>query len=95
MLSLGAVLGVFLAFTSLFLFDAPGSEKNPATIVLFFSAVTLPVACLASIALSWILYLRRRFTGARVISMLPLLNLLTGALALIYLELFCGGRFSG
>jgi O-antigen/teichoic acid export membrane protein len=91
---LAGVLGLLPALTSVFLFDAPGSEKNPATIVLFFSALTLPIACLISIVLSWVFYARERFRSACYISFLPVVNLLCGAAALIWLELFNAGQFS-
>ena len=91
---LGAVLGLIPALTSFFLFDAPGSEKNPATIALFVSALSLPLTCVVAIALSWILYRLGHHAIARWSSLLPLLNLLTGGLALIYLQLLCNGRFA-
>ena len=86
--------GVPLALTSFFLFDAPGSEKNPATIVLFWSALTLPVACFGWVALSWILYAKQKFAAATWISFLPAINLLCGGGALIWLQIYNGGRFS-
>jgi hypothetical protein len=86
--------GVLLALTSFFLFDAPGSEKNPATILLFFSALTLPLVCLLSIVLSWILYARQKFTVACFVAFVPIVNVVCGAGALIWLELFNGGRLS-
>jgi hypothetical protein len=92
--SLVALVGLMPALTSFFLFDAPGSEKNPATILLFCSALTLPVVCLVCIALSWIVYARKHFTAACWISFVPTLNLICAAGALLWLELFNGGRFS-
>ena len=86
--------GLVLALTSFFLFDAPGSEKNPATIVLFCSALTLPVVCLVSIAMSWLFYIRKHFAVAACVSLLPLVNLACGAAALIWLQLFNHGNFS-
>ena len=47
------LLGLLPALTSVFLFDAPGSEKNPVTILLFCAAITFPIVCLISIILSW------------------------------------------
>jgi hypothetical protein len=91
---LAGLLGLLPALTSFFLFDAPGSEKNPATILLFFSAATLPIVCLVSIILSWILYRRKKFTLGCYISFLPAINLLCGAAALLWLELFNNGQLS-
>ena len=92
--SLGGLLGLLPAMTSFFLFDAPGSEKNPATIVVFFSALTLPVVCFVSIGTSWVLYARKHFVVACCIAFLPIVNLACGASALIWLEIFNGGRFN-
>jgi hypothetical protein len=91
---LTGLLGVFPALFSFFLFDAPGSEKNPATIVLFCSALMLPVVCVVSIALSWILCARKHFALACYISFLPAVNLLGGATVLTWLDLFNAGQFS-
>jgi hypothetical protein len=91
---LAGLLGLLPALTSIFLFDAPGSEKNPATILLFCAALTLPIACLISIILSWTLYARKHFAGACYTSFLPAVNLVCGAAALLWLELFNGGQFS-
>ncbi|MDQ6765990.1 MAG: hypothetical protein M3Z22_07825, partial [Verrucomicrobiota bacterium] len=82
------------ALTSVFLFDAPGSEKNPATIVLFWSALSFPLACLLSVVSSWILYQCDRFTAAGWAALVPILNVAGGGAALLWLELFNGGRFS-
>ena len=86
--------GLALAFTSVFLFDAPGSEKNPATILLFVCALTLPVTSILSIAVPWIVYARKHYRAACLLAFVPVLNLAGGAGALIWLEIFNGGRFS-
>ena len=88
------LLSLPLALTSFFLFDAPGSEKNPCTIALFISALTMPLNCAASMALSWILNLRQHFTAARWTSLFPVINVFTGAGALLWLEIFNHGSFS-
>ena len=88
------LLGLLPALTSFFLFDAPGSEKNPATVVLFCAALTFPIVCLISIILSWILYARKHFAVACYTSFLPAVNIVCGGTALIWLELFNGGQFS-
>ena len=86
--------GLVLALTSFFLFDAPGSEKNPATILLFVCALTLPVTSMLSIAVPWICYARKHYRAACLIAFVPVLNLAGGAGALIWLEIFNGGRFN-
>ncbi len=92
--SLGGLVGLLPALTSFFLFDAPGSDKNPATILLFCSAVTFPLLCLVSVVLSWILYARERFTASCWIAFLPVVNVVAGTLALLWLELFNNGLLS-
>ena len=92
--SLGGILGILPALTSFFLFDAPGSEKNPATIVLFVSALTLPLVCVIAVSAAWILYARKWFAAACWVSLLPLVNLVGGGGALLWLELFNNGQFS-
>lgn len=79
---------------SFMMFDAPGSEENPTTILLFLSVLTFPVVCGISIGLAWILYARKKFKAACTISFLPVLNLLCGAAALIWLQIFNDGRFA-
>lgn len=93
-LSLGTIVSLPLALTSVFLFDAPGSEKNPATIALFWSALTAPVGGILAIALAWIFYATDRLKAACCFTLLPLANLAGGGIALLWLELFNGGRFS-
>ena len=54
----------------------------------------MPLNCAASMALSWIFYLRKHFAAARWISLFPVINLVTGACALLWLEIFNHGNFS-
>ena len=92
--SLGGLLGVLPAITSVFLFDAPGSESNAATVVLFVNALTFPLACLVSVVASWVLYAVKRYTLACVLALLPLVNVIFGGGALLWLQVFNDGRFS-
>jgi hypothetical protein len=92
---LAGLLGSVLAMFSVMMFDAPGSENNPGTIALFFSTSTFPLVCLLSIASSWILYRRQRFTIACWLACLPLLNVIADVAAIVWLEVYCGGQFAG
>lgn len=92
--SLGGLIGILPAMTSFFLFDAPGSEKNPATILLFICALTFPIICALSIAAAWTTFAMKRFQAACWLSLLPSLNLVGGVAALIWLEIFNGGQLS-
>ncbi len=91
---LAGVVGIFPALTSFFLFDAPGSTENPGTIALFVSALSFPLVCVVSVAASWILYWMERFTAARWLALLPIVNILTGSAALFWLQVFNGGLLS-
>lgn len=91
---LAGVIGILPALTSFFLFDALGSTENPGTIVLFISALSFPIVCALSIAASWTLYAMKRFTVARWLAFLPVLNLLLGGAALAWLQIFNAGLLS-
>ncbi len=90
----GAVLGLMPALMAPMLFDAPGSTSNPGTILLFWSAFTFPVVCVVAIATAWILYTRKRVRAACWVALIPLLNLICGAGALAWLQLFNEGNLS-
>jgi hypothetical protein len=85
------LLGLPLGLTSFFLFDAPGSENNRAVIVLFWSALTLSIVCLLSIALSWLLYARKHVIAACSVSLVPAVNVFFGAAAMSWLAVFHHG----
>ena len=89
------VIGMAAALLSFMMFDAPGSEKNPAIRLSFSGAHHVSdVICIVSILLGWIFYLRKNLGAACILSSLPVLNLLCGAAALIWLEIFNGGNLS-
>jgi hypothetical protein len=90
-LSLGVLLGLPIAFGSLFLFDAPGSENNPAVWVLFWSALTFPLACLVSLGVGWVLYALKWFTSCCCISLLPAVNVICVGAAMFWLSAFNHG----
>ena len=91
---LGALSLVPAAF-SVTMFDAPGSEKNPATRLLFWSIFTVPLACLLAIVLAWLLYLAWASAAANVFVHLPLVNIVSILLGVIWLKRVYGGRFNG
>ena len=88
------LISVVPAMMSFMMFDAPGSEKNPTTIILFCSVLTFPAACLLAIVLSWILYACQRQRTACWAAFLPIANLIVAAIALVWLEVFNHGFFS-
>lgn len=89
------LVGAVMAMMSVMMFDAPGSEKNPPVILLFASMVAFPLSCIVGIALAWIAVARRRDRGALWFSLLPLVPVLTGVVAIIWLQIASGGRFAG
>lgn len=88
------LIGVVMALMSVMMFDAPGSETNPPVIVLFASMVAFPLACIVGIALAWVAVARRRDRRAMWFSLLPLLPIVTGVLAIVWLQIANDGRFA-
>jgi hypothetical protein len=69
----------FVAFTSFFAFDAPGSEKDPATLALTVSIWIYPVVLLCCAGISWLMYRRQKLNLAILLACIPL------ALIILYL----------
>ena len=86
-------VGAFVAAMSVMMFDAPGSSENPALILVFCSIAGLPVSLLAGVVLAWIALAMKRDRGALWLSLLPLLPLITGLIALLWLQFGYGGNF--
>ncbi len=88
---LGAVMSVPLVMFSPMMFDAPGSEDNLLTELLFYSVLAFPVLCLAGGILPWIF--RRHPLG---IWLYALSGLAIGLLvsAIVLLDVMCGGDFA-
>jgi len=93
--AIGGLLSLLPAMMSGMMFDAPGSERNPATIAIFVSVISFPVVCVLSILVSWILYRCGRLEAALLASAAPLVNLLILAVALGCLNWLYGGHFGG
>lgn len=90
------IAGMIPALFSGFLFDAPGSTSNPATIVLAISMLTFPFNAIGCGADAIVATVRRR-SGAIVIRSLlvPLINIACGGAALAWIEMFQGGYLNG
>lgn len=86
-------LGAVVALMSVMMFDAPGSESNPPVILLFSSVVGFPLACIVGVTLAWIAIARGRDRGAMWLSLLPLLPIMTGVAAIVWLQISNDGRF--
>ncbi len=85
--------GAFVAAMSVMMFDAPGAAENPAVILLFCSIAGLPVSLLAGVVLAWIALAMKRDRVALWLSLLPIVPLLTGLIALLWLQFGYGGNF--
>ena len=88
---LGAASLLVVMFVPL-LFDAPGSTDNVFTVALAASVVLFPVACLASIAGSWIAFVKRSKRTSLWFALLPLVPVAIAFLAMVGHEAFAGGR---
>lgn len=95
LLGLPAVpVGGFMALMSVMLFDSPGSERNAAVILFFISMVAFPLACIAGIVMAWIAFGRGRDRRALWLSLLPLIPVVTGILAAVWMEVAHNGRLA-
>ena len=81
-LSIPAIaLGGFAAMMSPMMFDAPGSMERADVVMMFWSVLSFPVVCLVAILAAWIAFVRRRDRIALWLSLLPVVPLVTAAIA--------------
>lgn len=90
---IGILVGIGLVLMSAFLFDAPGSEKNRALIMMALSFVAFPVACFLAIPCEWVAYAKKHFRGAVWFSLLPLLPVISAIIGIVWLQVAYGGNF--
>ncbi len=79
---------------SAMMFDSPGSEDSVPTITLVISLVAYPFVTVIGIVTGWILFTRKIHLLAIVFASLPILNIIIGIAAIIYMALFCDGSFA-
>ncbi|MEW7292621.1 hypothetical protein [Aquimarina sp. 2304DJ70-9] len=79
---------------SAMMFDSPGSEDSIPTITLVITLVAYPIITGISIIVAWILFMRKKHLLAIVFASLPILDILVGIAAVIYMAVFCGGDFA-
>lgn len=91
---LAGVAGLMPALFSVMLFDAPGSESNPATIALALAVATFPFVCLGA-AVQSLRSASADSGGDYRLLFLPLLNIVVAAIAVAWIEAFQNGRFNG
>jgi len=100
---LGILYGVlvlpamFLAVSSVFVFDAPGSERSVLTALFAISLAVLPFAFLLSAIGGIVCSFGPRSTGklyaGRVFAWLPIVDVGVFLLVFVLLQTLCGGRF--
>ena len=86
------------------IFDSPGSQSNPFTVLAFLGIASLPFLCILTIVVVWVVYFLTRTWGqshvgaARSIrvltALIPLLSVGLLAVSIIGLQIACGGNFS-
>jgi hypothetical protein len=70
------LFGCILAPCSGLAFDAPGSDKQPATCLLVYSSMAMPFTCIAGILVSRFFAKQERQGIAQLVLLIPLLNAL-------------------
>lgn len=95
---MSAFVGVFLLFgcvlapCSGLAFDAPGSNKQPATCLLVYSSMALPFTCIAGLFVSRFFARQERQGIAQLALLVPLLNALLWTIGFAWVSAR-GGRF--
>ncbi len=92
---IASVLGLLPALFAPMMFDAPGSEQAPATVLLFWSVVSFPAVAALSIPLSWAFYAVGRTAIGLAVAASPLVNVLAAAAAVIWIQAVRGGQLGG
>jgi sulfite exporter TauE/SafE len=90
LVGIAGLMGCMPAMMSPMIFDAPGSERNPAAWIFLLSLGTFPIMCLAAIIAAW------RKTGETRASLwwfaMPLVNVVVVAIILILAQIIANGR---
>lgn len=90
-----AFASIMPALMSAMMFDAPGSEENPATNAMFYAMFSFPLVCLLSIPLAWLLYAGSYLRAAAVAIWLCVVNIIVFVIGIVCLEIFYDGKFNG
>jgi len=84
---------LFFSVMSIMMFDAPGSENSPYTIMLFISVISFPLLVILSIPASWVFYKFQKYSTSLMVALLPLLSIISYAIFLCLLIVMCDGKF--
>jgi hypothetical protein len=85
------VVSAFLALTSIFMFDSPGSESSPLTIALFVCMIVLPAFWFAGVGAAWVF--RSKVFG-KWLFLVPLADLAAIGIVMGAIGQFCNGSFA-
>ena len=86
------VLGCIPAMFTPMMFDDGAALRNPPAIILALSVVTWPLSCLIAMILSWAL--RKHGRASLRAFLLPLVNLVAGSAALLWIMVVQDGQFT-
>jgi hypothetical protein len=87
-------LGIGAALISPMLFDAPGSEGQSATLVLFACIFSFPAVCLIALIVAWCVFKSGAERLGMLIGYTPMLNIVVGFGTIVYMNLYNGGRLA-
>ena len=89
--------GVLLALSTVFLFDAPGSETSISAILLAFTLGITPivfaVACVGGLACAFGSPSSKKAFWGIIFALLPVANLTLIVIVIVLLQMLCGGSF--
>lgn len=83
-----------MAFTTIFFFDAPGSEDSETTLALAWTIWTYPAWVIPGCGLAWLAYSRKAYRWALGFCALPAIGALIIVVAGIVFEVRCAGQFA-
>ncbi|MES2520637.1 MAG: hypothetical protein V4585_21155 [Bacteroidota bacterium] len=73
---IGLIPSLFSAMMSPMMFDAPGSDKNTNTWILFSSVISLPILIIITQIISWIAFANQNYNLALKINTLPIADII-------------------
>ena len=80
--------GFIPSMMSVMVFDAPGSQESIMTWIIFLCMFSFTPMCLISILLSWMIYAGQSYNSARLVALLPLINIVVFACFCVVGSLF-------
>ena len=87
--------GCVLSCGGAFIFDAPNSEKNPATVALFWTILALPFTSVGSLLVAGSLKNRERLDLGWKVMLIPAIDIVLIFASVIWLTFRYHGQFNG